>query len=109
MPRPITAASGLLLRVYGHQPGQFLGLAPVAVLFSVTNATGPVDFVANYGNTLHARRAVALRLVPPVHQHQFLMAGENILDLLQLHALVAITNGDWYLAVVNVAGLECQL
>ncbi|HWY32380.1 MAG TPA: LamG domain-containing protein, partial [Candidatus Acidoferrum sp.] len=74
-------------------------MSPVAVLFSVTNATGPVDLVANYGNTLP---------LPSLSAYEFIStnpwpAGQNIL-ISSNSTPVAITNGYWYLAVVNVAG-----
>ncbi len=69
---------------------------PVAVLFSVTNASGPVDLVANYGPEL-----------PSLSSFEFISTNwpTNETILISSNSTpVALTNGDWTLAVVNVAG-----
>jgi subtilisin-like proprotein convertase family protein len=68
-----------------------------AVLFDVTNATGPVTLVARYGLPL-----------PSLSSYDYISTNswttsENIVVLTNSMP-VALTNGDWYLAVVNVAG-----
>ena len=74
-------------------------MSPVAVLFTVTNESGPVDLVANYGDNLP---------LPSLSSYEFIStnpwpAGQNIL-ISSNSTPVAVTNGNWYLAVVNVAG-----
>ena len=69
----------------------------VGVLFTVTNASGPVDLLANYGLPL-----------PSLSSYEYISTNswttsENILVLTNSMP-VPLTNGDWYLAVVNVAG-----
>ncbi len=73
------------------------GLNPVAVLFTVTNATGPVDLIANYGLPL-----------PTLSSYEYISTNswtnsENIL-ISSNSTPVALTNGLWYLGVVNVSG-----
>jgi subtilisin-like proprotein convertase family protein len=73
------------------------GSNAVAVLFTVTNASGPVDLLANYGLPL-----------PSLSSYEYISTNswtttENIL-VTSNSTPVALTNGDWYLAVVNVAG-----
>ena len=70
-----------------------------AVLFSVTNNNtggGPFTLVAKYGLPL-----------PSLSSYQFIstswQTGESILITYQYHA-GALTNGTWYLGVVNVSG-----
>jgi subtilisin-like proprotein convertase family protein len=75
----------------------FFGSNAVAVLFTVTNASGPVDLLANYGLPL-----------PSLSSYNYISTNswttsENIL-VTPNSTPVALTNGDWYLAVVNVAG-----
>ena len=76
-------------------------LSPVAVLFTLTNATGPVDFLANYGGPVPLGGPL-----PSLSSYQFIStnwtASETIL-ISSNSTPVAITNGAWYLAVVNVA------
>jgi hypothetical protein len=73
------------------------GMSPVAVLFTVTNASGPVDLVANYGlplPTLSGFEFISTNSYP---------TNENI--LISSNSMpVSLTNGLWYLAVVNVSG-----
>jgi subtilisin-like proprotein convertase family protein len=73
------------------------GSNAVAVLFTVTNASGPVDLLANYGLPL-----------PSLSSYEYISTNswttsENIV-LTPNSTPVALTNGDWYLAVVNVSG-----
>ncbi len=69
----------------------------VGVLFTVTDASGPVDLLANYGLPL-----------PSLSSYDYISTNswttsENIL-VTPNSTPVALTNGDWYLAVVNVSG-----
>jgi hypothetical protein len=73
------------------------GSNAVAVLFTVTNASGPVDLLANYGLPL-----------PSLSSYEYISTNswtttENIV-VTPSSTPVALTNGDWYLAVVNVSG-----
>ncbi|HTX21011.1 MAG TPA: LamG-like jellyroll fold domain-containing protein [Candidatus Aquilonibacter sp.] len=73
------------------------GSNAVAVLFTVTNASGPVDLLANYGLPL-----------PSLSSYDYISTNswttsENIV-VTPNSSPVPLTNGDWYLAVVNVAG-----
>jgi hypothetical protein len=77
------------------------GVSPVAVLFTVTNATGPVDLVANYDYGPQQQ-------LPSLSYYEFISTNswtnsENIL-ISSNSTPVTVTNGNWYLAVVNVAG-----
>ncbi len=67
------------------------------VWFEVTNATGPVILLASYGLPL-----------PSLSSYDYISSNswttsENIY-VYSNSTPVALTNGDWYLAVVNVAG-----
>jgi hypothetical protein len=71
---------------------------PVAgVLFEVTNASGPVTLVARYGLPL-----------PSLPSYDYISANPGIADehilVLTNSTPVFLTNGDWYLAVVNISG-----
>ncbi len=73
------------------------GSNAIAALFSVTNATGPVVLVARYGLPL-----------PSLSSYDYIstnswLTSENIFVTTN-STPVALANGDWYLAVVNVAG-----
>ena len=73
------------------------GSNPVVAWFNVTNATGPLVLVARYGLPL-----------PSLSSCDYLSANawtasENILVFTNSTPM-ALTNGNWYLAVVNVAG-----
>jgi subtilisin-like proprotein convertase family protein len=73
------------------------GSNAVAALFAVTNATGPVILAVRYGLPL-----------PSLSSYDYLQtnywtSSENII-LVTNSQPVALTNGDWYLAVVNVSG-----
>lgn len=74
-----------------------LGQEPVEVLFSVTNASGPVDLVANYGLPLPSLSSYDYISQNPYPANQNIVVVSNSTP-------VGLTNGDWYLAVVNVAG-----
>jgi subtilisin-like proprotein convertase family protein len=68
-----------------------------AALFDVTNASGPVTLVARYGLPL-----------PSLSTYDYItnnaaLAEEHIVVLTN-STPVPLTNGDWYLAVVNVSG-----
>ncbi len=73
------------------------GFSPVGALFTVTNETGPVILLASYGLPL-----------PSLSRYDYLASNsppnaENIL-VLNNSTPVPLTNGNWYLAVVNVSG-----
>ena len=72
------------------------GTDPVAVLFTVTNCTAPVTLVVNYGLPL-----------PTLYNYNYTtnswQTGENIL-VTTSSTPVMLTNGDWYMGVVNVSG-----
>jgi subtilisin-like proprotein convertase family protein len=69
----------------------------VGVLFEVTNASGPVTLIARYGLPL-----------PSLSSYDYISANPGTADehilVLTNSTPVFLTNGDWYLAVVNVSG-----
>jgi subtilisin-like proprotein convertase family protein len=73
------------------------GSNAVEVLFAVTNATGPVMLVARYGLPLPSLSSCDYTST------NTWATGENILVVTNSKP-VALANGDWYLAVVNVSG-----
>ena len=83
---------------YGSDYYKFtIGPNPLTALFSVTNATGPVILVARYGLPL-----------PSLVNYDYISTNswktsENIIVLTNSLPM-PLTNGDWYLAVVNVSG-----
>jgi len=91
-PDPNTGGSDF----YSFDVEPLSGTNALAVLFSVTNATAPVTLVVNYGLPL-----------PSLSAYEYIAtnwaAGENI--LVTSNSLpVPLTNGLWYLGVVNVSG-----
>ena len=74
------------------------GNNPIAVLFDVLNPSGKVTLVANYGLPL-----------PSLSSYNYISpnpatAGDQHIVVSPNSTPVPLTNGDWYLAVVNVSG-----
>jgi subtilisin-like proprotein convertase family protein len=75
-----------------------LGSNAIAVLFDVLNANGPVTLVANYGLPLPSLSSYEyISPTPATAGDQHIVVSANSLP-------VPLTNGDWYLSVVNVSG-----
>ena len=73
------------------------GNNPIAVLFDVLNPSGKVTLLANYGLPLPSLSSYEyISPNPASASDQHIVVSSNSTP-------VAITNGDWYLAVVNVS------
>ncbi len=83
-------------------------MGPVAVLFTVTNATGPVDLVANYGGPLYTGGPL-----PSLSSYEFISTNswttsENIL-ISSNSTPVAITNGVLVSGSRQCLRLQCRI
>ena len=74
-----------------------VGENPVEALFAVTNASGPVELVVSYGLPLPSLSSYDYISDNPFPANQSIVVISNSTP-------VGLTNGDWYLAVVNVSG-----
>ncbi len=68
---------------------------PVAVLFEVLNPSGPVSLVARYGLPLPSLSSYDYISSPSTNLEQIGVSSNSV--------PVALTNGDWYLSVVNIS------
>jgi subtilisin-like proprotein convertase family protein len=75
-----------------------LGNNPIAVLFDLLNPSGKATLVANYGLPLPSLSSYDyISPNPGTANNQYIVVSSNSTP-------VGLTNGDWYLAVVNVSG-----
>jgi subtilisin-like proprotein convertase family protein len=73
------------------------GENPVEALFAVTNASGPVELVVSYGLPLPSLSSYDYISDNPFPANQSIVVVSNSTP-------VGLTNGNWYLSVVNVSG-----